>query len=279
MEGRRWEDLSFDCLVFIFSKLGLEDLTLGVSLVCKSFHGASMDPKCWKFLDFQNLDFSPNSKFVARFKHEYHVNAFSFNSLLKLCSRRSHGCATKLSIPSINASPLLSDLLLASIQCPRLKELTLPTLLHQDDKQIPGLIGKWKELETLQLKWKPISFLEMVEEIRANCPKFTELRLRGVIDSTDAKAIVKNFPGLKRLAMTSSFLRREDLVTILDGCGELRAVDVSRCRGFDGDDEMLKRFSARIKDFVSDGCKVGEIYVNSYRSYGNLFLAMIFGDY
>ncbi|KAK8952725.1 hypothetical protein KSP40_PGU011558 [Platanthera guangdongensis] len=79
MEGGTWEDLTVDCLVFILYKLGLEDLTLGVSL------------------------------------HEYHVNAFSFNSLLKFYSTKSHGYATKLSSPSISGSPLFPDLVLASI--------------------------------------------------------------------------------------------------------------------------------------------------------------------
>ncbi|KAK8957088.1 hypothetical protein KSP39_PZI000381 [Platanthera zijinensis] len=256
MEGRSWEDLPFDCLALIFSKLGLEDLLLGVSLVCKSFHGASMDPECWKILDFEDLDFSTNSKFIPKFKHEYHINAaVSFNSLLKLCSARSHGCATKLSVPSTNYSPVLPGLFLASTKCPGLKALSLPTLLQQDDKKLPELIGNWKELETLELKWKPISFLRIAEAIGANCPKFAELRLCGVIERRDAKAIVKNLPRLKRLEMTSSFMRREDLVVILEGCRELQAVDVSRSGGFDGDDELLKPFSARIKDFVSLDCK------------------------
>ncbi|KAK8964565.1 hypothetical protein KSP40_PGU018044 [Platanthera guangdongensis] len=239
-----------------------------------------MDPECWKILDFEDLDFSTNSKFILRFKHEYHINAVvSFNSLLKLCSARSHGYATKLSIPSTNYSPVLPGLFLESMKCYYYSRLALPTLLQQDDRKIQELLRKWKELETLELKWKPFSFLRIAEAIGANCPKFTELRLCGVIERRDAKAIVKNFPKLKRLEMTSSFMRREDLVMVLEGCRELQAVDVSRSGGFDGEDEALKPFSARIKDFVSVDCKLEtSYYVNGYPSLSNLLRGIILGD-
>ncbi|XP_020594066.1 F-box/LRR-repeat protein At3g48880-like [Phalaenopsis equestris] len=279
MAERRWEELNFDCLVSIFSKLGLEDLTTGVPLVCKSWHVASLDPQCWKTLDFHDLDFTSNSKCIARFKQEYGIPNFSFASFMKLSISRSHGSAVKLSIPSTISSPLHQDLILASIECPRLKELALPTLLRQDDRQIPGLMARWKDLEILEMKWKPLYFLELVEEIRANCPKFTGFHLCGYFDGKDAKAIVECLPKLRSLNMSGSFVKRDDLVMILEGCRELQDVDVSRCRGFDAEDEILKKASSGIKKFVCEGSKVQENYVTSYCNYANLFSAFIFGDY
>ncbi|KAH0457722.1 hypothetical protein IEQ34_013037 [Dendrobium chrysotoxum] len=279
MEERKWEELTFDCLVCIFSKLGLEDLSIGVPLVCKSWHGASLDPECWKILDFQDMDFTTNSKFIARFNQEYQIPNFSFASFMKLSISKSHGSAIKLTIPSMLGLSFYQDLILASIECPRLKVLALPTLLRQDDQQIPGLIARWKDLEILEMKWKPILFLELIEEIRANCPNFMGLHLCGHFEGKDAEAIVKCLPKLRSLVMRGSFLRREELMMILNGCKELQEVDVSRCRGFDADDEILKKASSRIKKFACEGSKVEEYYVDRLYGYGNLFLAFIFGDY
>lgn len=129
------------------------------------------------------------------------------------------------------------------------------------------------------MKWKPTVFLELIEEIRANCPKFTGLHLCGLFDGKDAKAIATSLPKLRSLIMSGSFVRRDDLVMILDGCKELQEVDISRCRGFDADDEILMKASSGIKKFVCEGSKVEDNYVNNYCSYGNFFLAFIFGDY
>ncbi|KAL0926517.1 hypothetical protein M5K25_002757 [Dendrobium thyrsiflorum] len=276
MRGRRWEDLPFDCLIFVFCKLGFEDLTIAVPFVCKSWYKASLDPDCWRVLNFKDLDFSTKSKFIARFKQLYQFQSFSFSSFLKLCVAKSHGSVTELRIPSLLGASLQQDLVLISIKCPKLKVLSLPTLLWNDDKQLPELICKWKEMETLEMTWKPISFLQMLEQIKLYCPNFSELNLCGFFNGKDAQAIIRCLPKLKCLLMSASFLRKYDLLMILEGCKELEEVNVSRCRGLDVDDVVLKKAS-KMKKFEFEGCKPEENYGNTYYNYDDLFMELVFG--
>lgn len=276
MERRRWEDLAFDCLICVFCKLGFEDFAVAVPFVCKSWHRASLDPQCWRDLDFLDMDFSKKSKFIARFKQLYQLHKFSFSSFMKLCIARSHGSVIKLRIPSLLGVSLQKDLAFASIECPKLKVLALPTLLWNDDKQLPELMGRWKEMETLEMAWKPISFLQMLEQIGHFCPNFSGLNLCGFFNGRDAEAMTRCLPRLKTLLMSASFLRREDLLLILEGCKELEEVDVSRCRGLDVDEGLLRRAS-KMKRFSCEGCKPEDSYVVNHYSYDDLFLELVFG--
>ncbi|KAK8957087.1 hypothetical protein KSP39_PZI000380 [Platanthera zijinensis] len=258
-EERRWEDLSYDCLVRIFCDLGMEDLVLGLPFVCKSWREASADPQCWKNLNFREVDLGAGSRFARGFQEAYCVERFSLSSFMKICVARSHGAAIELSVPYIVGASFLPDLIYASIECPKLKVLALPSLVQKDEKQLPLLISRWRELEVLEIAWKPSSFLEILEQIRVNCPNLMGLHLCGFFDISDALAIVRCAPRLKILVMSASFLRKRDLVEILDGCVELEVVDVSECRGFAADHEILKKAS-RINKFECGGCRLEENY-------------------
>lgn len=118
-EERKWENLASDCLVYIFCYLGLEELTVVLPFVCKSWYEASLDPRCWKKqLDFQALDFRYRKNLERRFKQEYVLrSSFSFSSFMKLCISRSRGSAVELSIPcDIESASILKVLIFASIE-------------------------------------------------------------------------------------------------------------------------------------------------------------------
>ena len=55
MAGKKWEDLEKDCLVNIFTRVGTESLLYDIPLVCKSWDRASLDPSCWKIINFQEF--------------------------------------------------------------------------------------------------------------------------------------------------------------------------------------------------------------------------------
>ncbi|KAI0501375.1 hypothetical protein KFK09_016320 [Dendrobium nobile] len=270
-EERKWEDLASDCLVCIFCFVGLEELTVALPFVCKSWYEASLDRRCWKNLDFRELDFSSGSNFARIFRQEYGVrrSSFSFSAFMKMCVSRSCGSAVELTIPYIVGASIQQDLIYASIKCPRLKVLALPSLLEKDEKKLPELISKWKELEILEITWKPNSFLEILEQIRVNCPNFIGLHLCGLFDIMETWTIVRCMPRLKILVMSASYLCKEDLMEILDGCKELEVFDVSKCRGFVVDNEILKKAS-KIKKFECGDCKLEQNYTNFYYDYYGL---------
>ncbi|KAG0481339.1 hypothetical protein HPP92_012197 [Vanilla planifolia] len=114
MESRSWEEMEMDCLVHIFTRLGLEDLCLTLPLVCKSWLAAVKEPLCWKKLDFRRLDLLPWSDFSKKFSKQYSLPYFSFSCLLRLALKRSCGSVSELRLPLKHVS--IDDLLLASLK-------------------------------------------------------------------------------------------------------------------------------------------------------------------
>ena len=101
MGGRKWEDLNMDCLVNVFHKVGIESLLLDVPRVCKSWHKASLDPKCWESLIFPEdirCKIWDNGRFSKRLMMEYQEN-FSSTAFIKFVIDRSRGRATALGLP------------------------------------------------------------------------------------------------------------------------------------------------------------------------------------
>ncbi|RRT86117.1 hypothetical protein B296_00004489 [Ensete ventricosum] len=151
----------------------------------------------------------------------------------------------------------LQDLTLSVplVRCPRLKKLVLPNLSPADEADIPKLVGKWKDLEQLEMESKPSSFLEMLSEINLHCKKFSGLKLCGSIKKEDMLAIVNLLPKLKFLCLSKSYLPREQLMGMLSGCKQLQRLTVSDCIGFEADEEVKKRGSG-IKIFEHEGSKL-----------------------
>ncbi|KAL5977325.1 hypothetical protein ACLOJK_021671 [Asimina triloba] len=97
---RRWEELPMDCLVQVFERLSLEDKSLGVPFVCKSWYEASLSPACWRVLDFRSIDFEPDGPFARRFQREYCLSAtFSFSGFLRFTVNRSRRSAVAIYFP------------------------------------------------------------------------------------------------------------------------------------------------------------------------------------
>ncbi|CAL9758367.1 unnamed protein product [Musa acuminata subsp. burmannicoides] len=257
--GRRWEEMPVDCLVDIFRRLGLHDLTLSVPFVCRCWRRASLDPGCWRRLDFRSLDLMPWSHFSRSFTSCYRLSSLSFSAFMRFVVARSRGSAAELLFPlSFGAS--IQDLTFVSMKCPRLKRLALPdNFMLEDDLLIPELVGRWRDLEQLEMETKPSSFLEMIAVIGRNCSRFGRLKVRGLIGKEDAKAIVDRLPDLNHLELSKSYLTKEELVVIVNGCRKLERLTVKDCLGLQVDDEVV-RSASRIKCFEHEGSKLLDDY-------------------
>ncbi|KAG0467822.1 hypothetical protein HPP92_017150 [Vanilla planifolia] len=224
--GRKWEDLEMECLSNIFSRLALDDLTMAVPFVCRSWFAAASNPNAWRVLNFRLLDFMPWSGFAKRFAAQYLVSRFSFSGFLKLAVRHSHGVATELMLPRHLTS--MEDLVFASKGCPRLKTLALPNLALDDEACIPNLIVKWKALEKLEMESKPFIF------------PLWQLRL-GKTARTSMNC--------------GSYLPKEELLFVLEGCRELDSLTAKNCVGFEADD-AVKRKAFELKIFEHEGSEL-----------------------
>ncbi|KAI0503526.1 hypothetical protein KFK09_014460 [Dendrobium nobile] len=253
--GRKWEGMDVDCLSIIFSKLSLDDLTVSIPFVCRSWSAAAAcDPLCWKFLNLRSLNFMPWSSFARRFTDQNSVSRFSFAGFMKLAVRRSGGVATELQLPELGS---MEDLILASNKCPRLRTLILPKLTSDNEAEIPNLLSKWKNLHHLQFESKPSNFSHLASVISQNCKDFKELSIHSSsIKKEDASAIIKDLPELRTLNLNRCFLSKEDLLMILEGCRELERLNVKDCIGFEAEDEEVIRKGYRIRVLELEGSKM-----------------------
>ncbi|KAK6912193.1 hypothetical protein RJ641_024286, partial [Dillenia turbinata] len=244
---RKWEDMEMDCLVKVFEKLEIDDLTLGVPFVCKSWYKATLSSQCWKTLDFSKLNFGPFGPFARRFNLEYHIDIFSVTGLLKFALNRGRRSVLELLLPSTGT---IEDLIYTADECPCLKSLGLPVMLlkempltilkDEDMSQFLGLFAKWRDLEYVHVREAHSYTKELYHQISLHCKKFDGIKKRGLMDDEEALAIVNFLPTLKHLTVTSAFLTRKNLVTILQGCKGLEELVIKDCCGFLVDDEILK---------------------------------------
>lgn len=133
--------------------------------------------------------------------------------------------------------------------------MVLPNLLSVDEPQIPQLVGKCRQLEQLDMESKPCCFMEMVTQISLHCARFSGLTMAGSIKKEDVTAIVDYLPRIKRLNLSRSFLPREELLGIINGCRELHRLSVNNCIGFEADEEICRKASG-IKVFEHEDCKL-----------------------
>ncbi|WOL07393.1 hypothetical protein Cni_G16134 [Canna indica] len=117
--------------------------------------------------------------------------------------------------------------------CPNMKMLALPNLSATNEAEILKLVGKWKELEELEMEMKPFSFLEMLWEINLNCVGFSSLKMMGSIKKGDVAAIVGYLSEIKHICLDKSYFSGEHLVELIGGCRELETMSVHDCVGFE----------------------------------------------
>ncbi|KAJ9676420.1 hypothetical protein PVL29_025105 [Vitis rotundifolia] len=243
-----------DCLVNVFQKVGMESLLLDVPLVCKSWHKASLDPKCWEFLIFPEYikpdDIWGRGPFAERLMMEFQQK-FSVTTFIKFVIDRSCGHATALSLPICCTEEAFKY---AANKCPKLKLLGLNAdLLHKHSSIIPKLISRWKNLQSLVLG-SSHGMEEILAPIRLFCRNFTRLSApKTNVGNKEASAIVTSLPNLRYLVLNGAAIERESLVMILQGCKRLIEIDMRDCDGFDEDDAEILKLASHIPSFMCEG--------------------------
>ncbi|KAJ1294436.1 hypothetical protein BS78_01G146500 [Paspalum vaginatum] len=239
-----WADMATDCLVHVFAHLDLEDLLASAPLVCRGWRLAAADPSLWRVLDLRRdhlARFTPWSPLAAAFARRYGVRRFTAAGLLALCAARARDVA----LPPLLDAPADA---LARARCPALRRLALPA---PDDARLPGLVARWPLLEHLELDAKPAgaAFPALAAQLARHCRGFVSLRTSGAVTAEDAEALARCLPGLRALCLDGSYLPRDHLLTVLDGCRGLREFSARGCVGFDEKDGEVLARGARIPRF------------------------------
>ncbi|CAM0875770.1 unnamed protein product [Alopecurus aequalis] len=269
-----WGEMETDCLVHVFRRLPLEDLAAAAPLVCRGWRRAAADPSLWRALDLRHdhiARFMPWGALAAAFARRYGVARFTFAGFLRLCLARAAGSVSRLALPPMLSSPAAVELDRVAADCPRLRRLALPPLLSSaDEARLPELIPRWRLLQHLELESKPSSFPAVAAQLGAHCPDFSSLKTSGAIKPEDAAAMAASLPGLRTLCLDSSYLPRQELLTILAGCRQLVEFSARNCVGFnDKDDEVIgrgagiERFHIGGSRFADDAMMVGDEFCDS----------------
>ncbi|XP_059630059.1 F-box/LRR-repeat protein At3g48880-like [Cornus florida] len=252
MEERKWEELNMDCLVNALGRLEMESLLFDIPFVCKSWYKATLNPLCWHHLDFLKITDSFKSRLVGG----YRLKRLNATRLVKFVINRSGGSAVSLVIPRDCKQEAF---VCVAEGCPALKYLELPFLLWEENSILPSLISKWKNLQTLSLQSSYINIKAILTQVSLHCKNFVDLRTssRCYIGEHESLVIGTLLPNIKYLDLRETYLNRENLVRILKGCKKLVHLDVRHCKGFEGDDEILK-LASHIPTFMYEGSRVLE---------------------
>ncbi|KAJ6426116.1 hypothetical protein OIU84_026659 [Salix udensis] len=252
MEERKWEDLEFDCLVSVLGRVGMESLLLDVPFVCKSWYKASLNPSCWKRLEW-------NFTLLDKFKEKYKIHKCSVDAFTKFVVGRSNGNCTGLILPNGCTEEVLNYI---ADECPALISLSLPAdrILSSEYSLLilPTVIGKWEHLENLWLESSDC-LVYLITQIALACSKFSGLSVSSAtIGEEQASAIVTYLPNIKSLILRGARMDLKNLVIILQGCKNLVHLDVRDCRGFISGDERVLELASNIKTFMCEGSMVDD---------------------
>lgn len=268
MENKDWNELPVHCLVEIFGRVGIESLAETVPLVCKSWYDATFYPQCWQQLVFTKSPCLRSCKPpIPRLELDKDswsdcflvmpITKYADDSLEKFVQfaiGRSNGLATAI---VFHPKSLLKEGQIAWIaqRCPFLKLLVLPSYLsYVINFEVSNSIYKWKDLEAFQVA-SLIGLKKTIANISKHCPNFNHLSIYVPwLDEDVALAIASQLPHIKTLDLRFSAIARGDLILILKGCQELEHLDVSKCKGVAGDNEILE-LASRICVFRHEGSR------------------------
>lgn len=231
-----------DSLVKVFEKVGLKGIASDIPFVCKSWHKASLDPLCWRFLDFPSHTCTED---------------------LKLAVDRSRGLAIHVKFPLTIS---LEGLAYVAEKCPALESVILASFDLEcecldvcvcDDNlrnALSSLVTQWKDLKFVSLCTMIPYFREILAQVRLHCTELVGLTiLDGICLEQDFQDIsmLSNIKYLK--IFTTTDIERDGLILLLGGCKQLEELDVCGCVGFDPDDEEIMKMASHIKLFKAEG--------------------------
>lgn len=150
----------------------------------------------------------------------------------------------------------------------------MPKINFDDEVCFLNLINKWGDLKWLEMESKPSNLREMAKQIGIHCNKFSGLKIRGLIEMNDVFGIVNFLPKIENLDLSGSRIGKEEVLAIVDGCRELKALSLKDCVGFEVDEELKKR-ARGIEVFEFEGCKVKDefrIYIARSEDLEHMFM-------
>lgn len=224
-----WESLPLELLTDIFSRVEFEDLILGPSLACRSWHRASLDPFLWRNLDLRE--------------------SFWLHELLDLAVSRSGDMVQSIYFPLLYCV-YDADLVFVAKRCRNLKFVYLCTAYKISAKAFCEAISQWKQLGGMEVDVRCLK-PAILRQISSTCKNFNHLGAIGVLSLEVAQDIVCWLPNLRSINLSNTNCQKTALITILNGCKYLEVLDITRC-GCVGRDSEVQQLAKKLKFFRYD---------------------------
>ncbi|CAM8938703.1 unnamed protein product [Rhodiola kirilowii] len=238
-----WSELTHECLTNVLARLSLPDRWLGTMFVCKPWMRACRDPSLHKSLDLEPwFGSAPDSARLWEPEFERRIDAMVTNVVewsegglveirVRHCSDRSvafvaERCPNQQFL-SVKSSPHVSDASMEKIalNCRNLIELDISSCYEISHESLLLIGENCPNLKTLRRNF--MNWVDSSEHVRVvpneylnACPQDGDL---------EAAAIGKSMRRLEHLELKFSKLTVQGLARIVEGCVELRYLDLFGC--------------------------------------------------
>ncbi|CAM6100711.1 unnamed protein product [Calypogeia fissa] len=257
-EERRWEDLTKEALVEVFTRVDFEDKYRNVALVCKAWRRAVMEAACWVEVDIDS-SFEKRKETAIWWTTEFETRMESMIMTVvdwgssHLRQLRTRHCSDKA-------------LQCIAQRCPNLRLLHIQMSQNVTNESMTRLASICPKLESVDLSECRSVSAETLSKLGEHCKGLTELkrnmreidgncRMRSFgipqrilqlvpMGDQEANVISKCMPQLKRLEMRNSTVHDQCLLLLAENCTELEFLDLCGCsyltgRGLDEAQQKL----------------------------------------
>ncbi|CAL5196112.1 unnamed protein product [Lathyrus oleraceus] len=236
-----WLELPKDVTLKILQLLGAVEIVMIARQVCPMWRNICMNPSMWKSIEMIKVLNSPYD-------------------LEKICMYAvDHGGDH---VEEINVEFFATDKLIKKIaeRTSNLRRIRISKCSKISDKVFIDAAKKFPLLEELELSFNDLT-KESLEAIGKNCPLLKTLKFnrtykgincssyKGFKCNKEALAIATTMPRLQHLDLWGNKLTNEGLMAILDGCPDLKSLDIRMCYNIVLRGNLAKRCYENIKKF------------------------------
>ncbi|KAG6407133.1 hypothetical protein SASPL_130117 [Salvia splendens] len=261
----QWSELPQDLTANILQRLQPEEILMSAQFVCTSWWRTSKDPSMWRVihLDIRRRHFWNICRCgfdrlcrcyncccpvhardnISRCRVNLYDTICScaviqFENMSRCAVDRSQGQLLHLTLAGSHLDALLNYVAHRSSQLRCLKLVEYLSTYGGGSTPLTLHITKLQQLEELHLFMKPWVDPQDFETIGIACPllkSFTyhNCETKGPDFTEYAAAIGKTMPNLHHLRLCQYMTGNKVLEPILDGCPNLKSLDLRRCSGFD----------------------------------------------
>ncbi|KAJ9536364.1 hypothetical protein OSB04_un000456 [Centaurea solstitialis] len=239
---RNWLELPSDVMASILSRVGLHDIIKNAEKVCTAWQKICKDPSMWRVICIDNP-----WKFLS---YERFIN------LCKHAVDRSQGQLIDITIGHFEIFGDFELLQYVADRSSRLRRLKIRTYYSSWCRSWTDPLKKFPLLEEFSLHSYHIP-KEVVETVGCYCPLLKTFKLstgsilcnKDDVASCDKMAITigENFHELEQLQLIGNKMTNIGLQAILDGCRNLKSLDLRMCPFIDLKGDLGKECSQQIK--------------------------------